>query len=106
MNFAHRLTETVSYKTPSGVSSSGDLTYGSLSTLNARIYRKTQIVSNANGAQVTSNYVIETETQIPLDARIWLPGASTSDNNAAQRVLSSEYASTLDGSYTLYLTYC
>ena len=106
MNFLHRMTETISYKSPSAVGASGDLTYGSLATLSARIYRKTNLVTDANGVQRTSNYVVETETVIPLDARLWLPSADTSDNNAAQRVLASEYASTLDGSYTLYLTYC
>ena len=106
MNFAHRMLETVSYKTPNGVGASGDLTYSTIGTMDARIYKKTNIVTDANGAERTSNYVVETETEIPIDSRVWLPGASTSDNNAAQRVVAAEYASTLDGSYTLYIAYC
>jgi len=103
MYFRHRLLETISYATPTGKSNSGDLTYGSIGTTPARIVRQENIATNAEGEQLATSITVETEIELPVDTRVWLPGVSTADNNLAERVKQREYASTLDGSYTLYI---
>jgi hypothetical protein len=105
MNFGHRLLSTISYATPSTVSSAGDITYSATGTMSARILYKNDIVTAPSGEQLTTSTVVETETELPVGTKVWLPGASTGDANAAKRVIQREYAATLDGSYTLYIAY-
>ena len=105
MNFSHRLLETISYSLPSGKSNDGDLTYSAVSTTKARITRREDIVGEAGGEGVATSIVVATEIELPVDTRVWMPGVSTSNVNDSERVKSREYASTLDGSYTLYLAY-
>ena len=105
MNFSHRLLETISYATPSGKSNDGDLTYSTISTTRARITRQDNIVGEAGGEGLGTNIVVETEIELPVDTRVWLPGVSTSSINDSERVQTREFATTLDGTYTLYIAY-
>lgn len=101
--WSHLLTDTVSYKAPSGVSSSGDLTYGSTQTAVARVEPYSKIVTVVGGEQRMTTHRIMTQVAIPLDARIWIPGDTVTDAKA-RRALTTGAASIPGSSDTIYET--
>jgi len=105
MNLSHLMIDTITVAEVSGASTSGDPTFGAQSTLKARVEEEVGIVATADGEQTTYTHKIATETQIGVNARVWLPGANTGDNNAAMRPLVSRTAQTLSGGYRYYETY-
>jgi hypothetical protein len=97
--------DTITVASVVGVSASGDPTYGLSFTLKARVEENYGIVATADGEQSTYTHKVATEIEIGRNARVWLPGASTGDNNAAMRPLASKTAQTLSGGYRYYLTF-
>ena len=104
MNFRARMLDTITYAAPNGVGAAGDLTFGSTATTAARIDYKASIVTAPNGEQVACSTIIVTEIEIVPDSRVWMPGVSATAN-LAKRVIATEHAKTLDGSYELYYAY-
>lgn len=103
--FAHLLTDTVTYKVPTGVDGNGDPTYGAAATVKARVEYGTKTVINAGGTERQCEAVIVTEAEFPHDARIWLPGENTADASAAHRPILTKRAGRPGGGLTLCETY-
>lgn len=102
MNIAAKLNQSVTYALRSGVGNAGDPTYGSQSTISARVEARQKILPQPDGTERQSTHVIYTATQIPLGARVWLPGASTGNNNHARTVLTANEDPSLGANQTLY----
>jgi hypothetical protein len=100
----HFLTDTITVASPIGTSAGGDLTFGSQVTMKARVEREVKEVVTADGSTVVAYHRVATEAEIPLSARVWLPGDNTADTNAAKRPLMSKRASTIGG-YSFSETY-
>jgi len=105
MNAAHLLTHTVTIAAPASISGAGDFAYGAQYTQKVRHVRRSRVVAGPNGTELTTNNELISETAIPLESRVWLPGIDTAQVNLAQRVLAVEQADTFTG-YTLYKAYC
>jgi len=101
MSLTHLLTQEVTVKTESGRSLSGAISFSSPEIKKARIERKAKLVLDANGGQRQTSHVIVTETQIPMESRVWLPGDDTAVSNDARTVVMLEEAETPAG-YTIY----
>jgi hypothetical protein len=101
--WSHLLDKTVSYKAPSGVSSAGDLTYGATQTASARVEQYTKIVKTSGGEERQTTHRIVTEVEIPVDARVWLPGETVTDSKA-RRAIAVNSAYLPGGGATLYET--
>jgi len=95
------MTDTLSYKVPSGVSD-GDLSYGSLLTAAARIEEYPRVIKGTSGEEIVTSHQVATETDIPIEARCWVNTSETGDNDKGLRILQRRKANTIDGTYTLY----
>lgn len=100
----HLLVDTVTVAAVTGVGNTGDPTFGAQSTLPARVENKSRLIPGTDGNDLKANHVIITETEIDRRSKVWLPGDSTGDANAARRILDVRKSSTPD-SFTLYETY-
>jgi hypothetical protein len=76
--FSHLLLQTVSFARPtSTIDANGDRTYGSVTTVPAKVIGKTQEVLDAIGGQDKGNvkivqHLILTEAEIRLGDRVWV----------------------------------
>lgn len=102
MDWSHRLLSAVTYKTRSGFSD-GDYTWSAASTAKCRVEQYPRIVQGVGGEELQASHRVATTTNIPVHARVWLPGADTNDDSESYAVLRREEAYLLDGSYTLYI---
>lgn len=100
MNFARLLPQTITRKQQSGVGSHGDPTYGSGSTMAARV----QMGRDRQFEAIEHEGVLYTETELLVTDRVWLPGDSTSDDKLARRPLRTVASPSLGASQTLYKT--
>lgn len=105
MNIAHLLIDTITYQTPTGLSAAGAPTWSAQTTADARVEYGYKHVVNLTGQTKESEAVIATLVEIPNNARVWFPGASTADVNQSRRPILSKRAYTLDGSFAFYETY-
>jgi len=105
INVTGWLTSTITVATQSGVDSYGDPTFATAATMSARVETKQRIIVGTNGDEYQSNHVVCTASAIPLNARVWLPGDTTSDANQARRPIMVEAASDKAGATSVYLTY-
>jgi hypothetical protein len=104
MNVDAWLIHTVTVAAATGRSGSGDPTYGSQSTVPARVEKNVRLrIGEQN--DMADVHVIVTKTQINISSRVWLPGDDTSATAAARRPLAIKNAPTKDGGFTLYETY-
>lgn len=101
-SFAHLLTDTVTVAAEAGISGYGDPTYGSQTTVAARVEYDSKLLTAPDGSVLEVTHRIASIVEIPLRARVWLPGDNTGDNNAAKRVVSVGKGSTPDGRETIY----
>jgi len=99
----HLLTDTITVAEVTGRSGSGDPTFGTQSTLPARVENKLSKVLDNEGKEVLSSTRIYTETELTMNHRIWLPGTDTTDGNDSVRPLMVSNSSTPNG-WTLYKT--
>ena len=105
MNVHHLLTQEITIAARSGTrQNSGDANYGSQSTITCRIERKVRLVRGPDGNELSTAHVIVTATEIAEGTRIWLPGATTTDTNAALVPVARGSAQT-PGGQTLWETY-
>jgi len=98
----HILTDTVTYATQTGsFDSSGDPAYNAQATAVCRHEIGTFLVKDEEGVERQATDRVATETDIPANARIWLPGDDTSDANESRQIISRRKASNPSGSITL-----
>lgn len=88
------LTETAYYKTPTSVSSTGTETLGAATSFLCRTELQ-EVIHGPNfipraGNDVEWMHLIFTLTAIPRNARIWLPGDSTSNASLARQIRRAE----------------
>ncbi len=105
MSYASLLTDTVTIALQTGITTSGDPTYGAKTTIKARVEYGTKLVYGADGSAKECEASLATMTELPMQTRIWLPGDNTGDNNAAKRPILTKRASTPSGSLVVYETY-
>lgn len=105
MNIRSKLNQTVTYATRSGVDSDGDPSYNSQATIPARVEVRHKIFALPDGTQKQSSHIIYTETRIPLGARIWLPGDTTTNANHARTIITENADPSLRANQTLYQTF-
>lgn len=104
MNIASWLNHTVTMETRTGLNEHGDPTWSAQSTVAARVTHRQSVRLSGRNERI-SNYEIASLVEIPLGARVWLPGDDTTDDNDARRVVDSENADDKSGSTRLYIAY-
>lgn len=102
MDWSHRLHTTISYKTGASISD-GNITYSSLSTAAARVEQYPAVVKGTGGEEHVTSHRMASQTDIPVEARVWIDSTQTGDDTKALRILRKEEAYLLDNSYTLYV---
>lgn len=80
-----QLRQTISVASPTGVSTSGDFTYGTATTRAARVETHDREVLIADGEFSRSNTLVIVEAEIGINDRIWLPGVSSSLSDEARK---------------------
>lgn len=103
MNWLSRMTDTITYATESSMAANGNITYGTLTTARARVYRRSKIIVDQVGKQRQISHQVATETNIPRGARVWLPGTDTGVVAQAHIVMGVDTADMLDDSYQFYI---
>jgi hypothetical protein len=79
-----QLKQNIYIASPSGLSASGDKTYGTATCVKARVERRTNVIETADGQFKETTHRILTESAIDLKDRIWLPGEDQTDSSAAR----------------------
>jgi hypothetical protein len=102
VNLTSWLSQSISVAAQTGKNSKGDPTYGTPVTVSARVEVSRRFARNAQGQKTVSSHAIYTTTAIALTDRIWLPGVSTSNVQAARGPLSVTAVSDKAGGVTLY----
>lgn len=101
--WSHLLTQTLSYKIPSG-RTRGDVTYGSLLTAKCRAEPKQAMIRDADGHdQVQSGTQIYCEVDLPLESLVWAPGANTANTDEAYMPRKRGNAALATTGQTLYV---
>lgn len=85
-----------------GVDSYGTPTFGQPRSLWCRWQQLRRMARRANGEEVVVNHVLYTDAPVQLTDRVWLPGASTSNTEAARSPISVTASPDKTGSRTLY----
>jgi len=98
---ANLMTHTVTIASQTGKDSAGDPSFGSQSTIRARVEHKIAKVRSNQGEIIQAQHRVISESQILDTDRVWLPGDSTGDNNQARKPVMTGHADTPSG-YVLY----
>lgn len=105
------LIHSVTRKQRTGVNSKGDATYGSATTLPARVEFKRRLIRKADGVEVACVGLFSTQTPVKYDDIFWLPAVGgspaddTASHDAARQPLQIESAETKDGTQMLWQVY-
>lgn len=83
----------------------GTKTYGTASTIYARVEEEVTLVTTADGEEKKTSHHIITEDVIVETDRLWLNGDSTSDATKARVPLAIRKARNEDGTVSHYETY-
>lgn len=102
MDITARLTETVSRKTVSSRSSSGDPTYSSADTFAARVERNSGSGYSATGVLINFTHRMFCQTSVKLSDLIFFSEDSTSTNSTGKRPASVSALYDLDGNLSHY----
>jgi|TARA_R100000152_G_C6781653_1_gene216663 hypothetical protein len=76
-----QLTLTISVKSAASRNNYGDITYGSASSISARVENKTETIETPEGLEKQISTVVITEDEIKLSSIVFLPGVSNSSDN-------------------------
>lgn len=90
--FTHLLTDTVTIAAETGRSSYGDPTFGSQTTIAARVEAVDKLVIGPDGNELRAQHAVASEDEIKTTDRMWLPGDDTADTTAARRALVVRYS--------------
>ena len=101
MNWAHRMTGSANYAA-AATTGTGNMTFGAATAVKVYEYAKRTVIGDA-GDRATIGLSFASETSIPIRARYWPVGVSSSDVTKALTIVSKETQSTLDGSYSFYV---
>jgi hypothetical protein len=101
---AAHLTATVTYATPSGRSTHGDVTYATQVAIPARVVYGKTLRYGASNEVMTADAVISL-IEIPVEALVWLPGDDTTSTSAGRRVITAKHGASPSGAVWLYETY-
>jgi hypothetical protein len=99
---AHLLTDTITIAHQTGISSSGDPTFGTQSTIQARVEEIDRVTLGANQNESAATHKIATEDELLLSDRIWLPWDNPADNTQAKRptnVVHARFPGETEGLY-------
>lgn len=104
-----QLRETISVATASGADAAGDATYNAPSTLSARVVNITKTselgrLAGADGTIPKSAIAIITQTEIPMNSRVWLPGLDSANATLARNPHYVEKAVDEFGNLDFYRT--
>jgi len=99
MDTGHLMRDTVTIASEAGYAD-GKPSFGSQTTIKARVEHQTKFVRGPGGQEVQSDHQFATESTVKTTDRVWLPGDTTSDNTAARRPIIVKQSTTLDGGYT------
>lgn len=102
MDLTAWMVDSVTVAAPSGVSNYGDLSFGSQSTVAARVQQTTEMIRDASGSELQATHIVYTESAIALESRVWLSGADTGDADAARVVRATNQTHDRPGGQTLY----
>ena len=95
------LKDTIYYKKMEGVEKSGEPSYGNIKKARAKVERKRDKTTDAEGQEITTDHEIGTYENIGLQDLVWLPGADTSKHEEASRPVNLEYARSKFGKKSL-----
>lgn len=103
------LTETAYYKTPSSITSAGVETFGAAVSFLCR----TELRNNYHGPMFMPRagedtehmHLLFTTTNVPDNARVWLPGDSNADNTLAKKIRNKETVRDEEGAVSHYEIY-
>jgi|DEB0MinimDraft_6_1074348.scaffolds.fasta_scaffold107364_2 hypothetical protein len=102
MDWTARHIDTLFFQEPTGIVS-GNLAFGTLTSVSARIEEYPIIVSFGNGEEKAGTHRVSLHTNLAMKSRCWIASADTSSVDKSYRILKKETAKTLDGSYRLYI---
>lgn len=98
---SHLLTDTVTLASKTGRGSSGDPTYGSQSTIKARVEPVTRLVMGVDGNEKMASTRLISESAVQITDRVWLPGDDTAVANESKQPIKVGNAAT-PSRYRLY----
>ena len=102
MNLAHLFIDTVTYATTTAYTD-GDMVVSATTTAKGRWEELYKVISMGGGQEAAISHQFATETDIAVGTMVWGPGADSADINESFRVMTREYARTLDGAYNYYI---
>jgi hypothetical protein len=96
------LVHTITYALRNGVNASGSPTFAAQATCAALVEQHISRAEVGKGIEWKTYNHVATETELPNGTRVWLPGASTGDNNASVLVRTFKTATSPITGDTLY----
>tara|TARA_Y100001938_G_scaffold138943_1_gene205139 strand:- start:136 stop:462 length:327 start_codon:yes stop_codon:yes gene_type:complete len=79
-----QLRETIYVATASSVDAAGDATFAAAASRLARVVNVSDTIEQADGTKLKTTVAIITEAEIPMNARVWLPGVDQTDNSLSR----------------------
>ncbi len=104
MGAGHLMTDTVTYAPVTDRSNGGQAVYGSQVPIPARVDEGSFKVTGPDGVERVGGHRVTSETEIPTNARVWLPDDDTSDNNTSRRVIGRKKSRVPQTGYELHET--
>ncbi len=83
-----QLRQTIYVSTLSSMDANATPTYGSPASRSARVEEDRQVITGANGEQITTSHRVIVEAAIAPSSVLWLPGDSSADASLRREVLS------------------
>lgn len=102
MSIASWLRQTAYKASVTGTDVYGKPSYGTPIAVPVRVELESRMLRTAQGEQVQSSHKLWSLTGIALTDRVWLPGASTADPNAAKLPLAVNAVGDKRGGRTLF----
>lgn len=105
MNIKGKLNQTCVYKLATAVDANQDRTFSAAVSIKCRVEGRLILVRGFDGDQVMSSHVIYSESPIPANALVFLPGDSGSDVATGRRVQQTLSSPGVNGKQYLYKTW-
>ena len=105
MDIRHAFRQSFTFAQKTGVSDYGEPLFGVKQSGTCREQRKALIVVSPTGTEEQSDAQLFTLEPLEVEDRVWLPGADTTKDEQARRVLSVEHHRDLAGVLIYYLVF-